>query len=76
MPTVPDDRKAAMTDEAAETAEPEAKFYCPGCGKRSDTAGECTGTAEGPHAAIAYVSTKELAGDPEKHTAAPNTGDL
>lgn len=76
MPTTPDDRKATMTDEATEKAEPDAKYYCPGCGNRSDTEGECTGSAEAPHPAIAYVSTKELAGDPEKHTAAPNTGDL
>lgn len=78
MPTVPDERKAAnVTDEAtSEKAEPDAKYYCPGCGARSDTAGECTGSAEGPHPGIAYVSTKELDGDPAKHTAAPNTGDV
>lgn len=50
----------------------DAAFYCPGCGTRYDTTeNHCTGKAEAPHAAIAVVSTKELAGDPEKHTAAP-----
>jgi hypothetical protein len=65
---------SAAKEEAVET-EPgtgDAKFYCPGCGKRSDTAGECVGGEFG-HAAIAYVSTKELAGDPDKHTPAPNS---
>lgn len=66
-----------MADEAAAADEKaaDAKYYCPGCGARSDTEGECTGPAEAGHEPIAYVSTKELAGDPKKHTAAPNTGD-
>lgn len=72
--------EAKAADTAADTAEDtgedtaagEAKFYCPGCGKRSDTAGDCVGGEFG-HAPIAYVSTKELAGDPAKHTPAPNT---
>jgi hypothetical protein len=63
---------ATATEETTETTGDEAKFYCPGCGKRSDTAGECVGGQMG-HDPIAYVSTKELSGDPEKHTPAPNT---
>lgn len=61
----PDD---AATDEAKNL-----KFYCPGCGAQSDTEDTCTGKPEAGHAPIGMVSTKELDGDPEKHTAAPNT---
>lgn len=50
----------------------DAAFYCPGCGKRFDTAGECVGGEFG-HEPIAVVSTAELAGDPADFTAAPNT---
>ena len=51
--------------------EADAKAYCPGCGKRHDEVGAtCTGTAEAPHQPTETVSTKELAGDAEKHTAA------
>lgn len=52
----------------------EAEFYCPGCGKRADYRRECRGTPESPHPPIEVVPTSELGGDPEKHTAAPNTG--
>jgi hypothetical protein len=58
--------------EVAEAAADEKAFYCPGCGKRSDTAGECVGGEFG-HAPIAFVSTDELAGDPANHTPAPNS---
>lgn len=62
-----------MADETEAASEKEAAYYCPGCGKRSEAKGECTGTDAAPHAPIEYVSTKELAGDEAKHTAAPNT---
>lgn len=52
--------------------EGDAAYYCPGCGKRYDAAGECVGGEFG-HAPIAVVSTKELAGDADKLTPAPNT---
>lgn len=53
--------------------EADAKFYCPGCGKRHDAEGDCTGTGEAPHPPIPVAATKELAGDADKHTAAPDT---
>jgi hypothetical protein len=64
---------AEVNDELAAGEEPskDAAYYCPGCGKRSDLEGECAGTPAAPHQPIAYVSTKELAGDESKHTAAP-----
>ena len=65
----PDATDAAAGDEAGDATE--GKYYCPGCGKRSDAKGTCTGTAEAPHQPIELVSTKELDGDPEKHTPAP-----
>jgi hypothetical protein len=52
--------------------EEEAPFYCPGCGKRFQREGECTGTGEAPHPPIEVVSTDELSGE-EGHTAAPGT---
>ncbi len=65
-------------DAAGDTAEPKKgkaakEYYCPGCGQRSATPGECTGPAGGigGHAPIAYVDAGELAGD--EHTPAPNT---
>jgi hypothetical protein len=69
------------TDDAAgDEAEPKEKpkaYYCPGCGTQYDEQGTCEGpNAESPHAPIETVSTKELSGDPEKQTAAPNTGDV
>lgn len=59
-----------MADETTAADEKEAAYYCPGCGARSDAKGTCTGTAEKPHQATEFVSTKELAGDSEKHTPA------
>lgn len=73
--------KTATADEvnaaraAGEEIDGDAKYYCPGCGQRYDDQGTCTGTPVAPHGPIAVVSTKELSGDAEKHTAAPNTGD-
>lgn len=51
--------------------ESDAAYYCPGCGKRYDDKGTCSGTAEAPHQETELASTKELAGDAEKHTPAP-----
>jgi hypothetical protein len=62
-----------------ETAEPQAEhkpYYCPGCGLQYNYQRECTGKAEAPHPAIDVISTDELNGDPEHHTAAPNTDKL
>lgn len=50
--------------------EADAAFYCPGCGTRYDAKGSCSGTAEQPHQATELASTKELAGDADKHTPA------
>lgn len=67
---------AKQTEAAAEetvdteAAAAEGKFYCPGCGKRSDTADTCEG-GELPHQPIQMVSTKELDGPEDKHTPAP-----
>jgi hypothetical protein len=75
MATANETEAVKVDDAEGDTAEStgkEAKFYCPGCGKRSDLPGECVGGEFG-HAPIAYVSTKELAGDESKHTPAPNT---
>jgi len=58
--------------EVEEDEEPEAPFYCPGCGRRYQREGECTGTGEQPHQPIEVVSTDELSGE-EGHTAAPGT---
>jgi hypothetical protein len=60
----------ATETEAAESVEAKGKFYCPGCGKSSDTADTCTGGDFG-HQPIAMVSSKELDGDPSGHTPAP-----
>lgn len=52
----------------------DAPFYCPGCGRRWNFPTECNGMSPAaPHAPIEVVSTDELDGDPEKHTAAPAT---
>lgn len=52
-------------------------FYCPGCGKLVDYQQQCHGRPEAPHQPVEVVSTDELkAGDPSKHTAAPNTDKL
>jgi hypothetical protein len=64
--------KDTAAEPADETAADEKAFYCPGCGKRSDTAGDCVGGEFG-HPAIPFVSTDELAGDPANHTPAPNS---
>lgn len=52
-----------------------APYYCPGCGRAAEYRKACTGSPEQPHKPIEVVSTDELKGDPENHTAAPNTGD-
>lgn len=51
----------------------EFPYYCPGCGRRWNYQTECVGTPTAPHAPIEVISTDELDGDPEKHTAAPDT---
>lgn len=43
---------ATELNEAGEVVD-ERKFYCPGCGQRYDAAGDCVGSAEGPHEPIA-----------------------
>lgn len=49
-------------------------FYCPGCGRRWNFPAECRGASDAaPHPPIEVVSTDELDGDPEKHTAAPES---
>lgn len=48
--------------------------YCPGCGELGTYPQKCTGPKGGhPHPAIEMVSTDELGGDPQDHTAAPAT---
>ena len=68
-----------MADEPkteAKTDDPGGKYYCPGCGKRTDDKDDvCTG-GEFTHAPLAVVSTSELSGSPDKHTPAPNTGEM
>lgn len=48
-------------------------YYCPGCGRGFLVPLECTGRPEAGHPPIQTVSTDELDGDTDKHTAAPAT---
>lgn len=62
----------ADDETAAATEGKRAAYYCPGCGKQTDDKNAtCTGTGEAPHQPISVVSTKELDGPEDKHTAAP-----
>jgi hypothetical protein len=63
-------------DASSESQSKDAPFYCPGCGKRVQYQQQCTGKPESPHPPIEVISTDELSGDPEKHTAAPSTENL
>lgn len=55
----------------------DALFYCPACGRRYNYQRECTGRpGTGNHPPTDVVSTDELKGDSEGHTAAPNTDRL
>jgi hypothetical protein len=58
-------QKARLTEMAG------SAYYCPGCGTLYDYPRACEGTREGKHPPIEVVSTDEVKGDPEKHTAAP-----
>ena len=51
----------------------EHPFYCPVCGRRYDYQRQCIGSPEQPHSPTEVVSTNELAGPAEDHTAAPGT---
>jgi hypothetical protein len=66
-----------LSDEAIASGEDAPKdgapYYCPGCGRAAEYRKACTGSPEQPHKPIEVVSTDELKGDPENHTAAPNT---
>lgn len=68
-------RDDAAAKEAADAPKDGAPYYCPGCGRAAEYRKACTGSPEQPHKPIEVVSTDELRGDPENHTAAPNTGD-
>lgn len=53
-----------------------APYYCPACGERSNLERVCQGNcAARPsprfNSPVAFVSTDELNGAPEEHTAAP-----
>lgn len=53
----------------------EDKFYCPACGQRGGYPQKCSGPAGGyGHFPVEMVSTDELRGPAEGHTAAPATG--
>lgn len=43
------------------TEAPDGAYYCPGCGKRFDTPGNCTGPDEAGHAPIAVEKVKATA---------------
>lgn len=71
-------KKSTTTEKPAAKKEKrdDAPFYCPGCGRRFQSQRECRGMSEtAPHQPIETVSTAELDGDPEKHTAAPASGE-
>lgn len=69
----PTEPKVVVDDAEGDTAEPvePSKFYCPGCGKRTDNGDEVCVGGEFGHAPIAVVSTDELDGPEEGHTPAP-----
>jgi len=72
--TEPEPWTGGEGDEEIVAARKAAKFYCPACGKPSDLEIDCTGgTGDFSHEPVPVVSTKELDGDPEDHTAAPGT---
>lgn len=62
--------------QSDDLAKQEHPWYCPGCGRKYDYRRECVGKAEAPHPPIEVVSTDELNGPPEGHTAAPATTNL
>lgn len=69
-PLSPEDALAARLAEVQDYP-----FYCPGCGALYRYERQCVGrSVESPHPPIEVVTTDELkAGDPSKHTAAPDT---
>jgi hypothetical protein len=68
VPETEEDRQKARLADIANH-----EFYCPGCGSLYDYPQKCNGaTPATPHPPIEVVSTQELAGDPEGHTAAPD----